>query len=150
MNILPLEIFRKIIVMLPISHFVYMNQTCRMINNMKMNKLLFGWYLHLVPGEILFNLDSIIKYNKISKQKGVLYCIYELLHTLSYAIGDNTIWEKIEMNHHDYVLRLVNNSFVLPYDHLYKNDVKKRVLKEYGYFRGKCILKYPNVYALIL
>ncbi len=148
---LPLELIRKILSMLPITQFIDTLKTCHLIKNLELNKLLLGWYLVSIPQfENTFELDIIRIYNKIARNKGPLYCMYDLLDVISWRTGDHTVWDTIEVTHHDYITKLINAGLNKPNIYLQKNNESRRIIEKYGHFRGRAILKRPLVYNLIL
>ena len=85
---LPNELQRMIINKLPIKSLKNINQTCKEIKELKLTKMLTGWYLECLTGteEISYQRRRI--YHEMDRKKGPIYCMYEMMEHLSKMNGD--------------------------------------------------------------
>ena len=109
--LLPDEILRKIICILPINLFVMINTSCSHLYYLKLNKLLLPWGLEgICKGDETLSPYTRRRYARMDNQRGVLYCMYDLIGQLALIIGDFTIWDHYEVNQRDFVYLMLRTS----------------------------------------
>ena len=129
---LPNELQRMIINRLPIKSLKNINQTVKEIKELKLTKMLTGWYLECLTGtegEISYQRRRI--YHEMDRKKGPIYCMYEMMEHLSKMNGDYTVWDTYDTLRHDYQhmlkRRIVLNDNI--FDIGLNKSVEKRILK---------------------
>ena len=108
---LPVEILRKIICYCDINTFIKINKSCRMIYSFHLMRLLIPWGIEgLCSKSGSLSMNARKRYAIFDRKRGPLYCMYDLIVQLSLIIGDVVIWDYHEVNQHDFVYLLLQQS----------------------------------------
>jgi hypothetical protein len=109
--LLPDEILRKIICILPINLFMMVNTSCSQLYYLKLNKLLLPWGIEgICTKDETLSPYTRRRYARMDRQRGVLYCMYDLIGQLAIIIGDCARWDQYNVNQHDYVYLMLRAS----------------------------------------
>ena len=108
--VLPEEILRKIICILPITLFMMMNKSCTRLYNLKLNKLLIPWGIEgICKKDETLSPHTRRRYARMDKQRGELFCMYDLISQIAIIIGDFTVWDNFDVNLHDFIYLLITS-----------------------------------------
>jgi len=107
----PSELLRKIICECDIDTFIIINKSCRMIYSLHLMRLLIPWGIEGICTKYdSLSMNTRKRYAAFDRKRGPLYCMYDLIVQLSQIIGDVVIWDYHEVNQHDFVYLLLQQS----------------------------------------
>lgn len=115
---LPRELLCKIICNLPYKSFNHVNISCTTIHSYNLNQFLIPYGLSGISG---FNSQHALTSNHhdtellqdikndqyLSRQRGPLYCMYDMIAQLELMLYNWSIYDYHDVNQHDYIFRLL-------------------------------------------